>query len=75
VSLRSIIEQTFDLNETKNGGFYVNFLGMTLLQKRSVLFTTMSLHNFIRQHNIKDYEFDNIDIENDVVQAQQDRAK
>lgn len=38
--------------------------------QRSVIFTIVGLHNFIRQHNIKDFDFDSIDTENDVVQAQ-----
>ncbi|VVB02368.1 unnamed protein product [Arabis nemorensis] len=38
--------------------------------QRSVIFATMGLHNFIRQNNIQDSDFDNIGNENDVVQAE-----
>lgn len=36
--------------------------------QRSVIFATMDLHNFIRQHNFEDSDFD--DIENDGEEAQ-----
>lgn len=39
------------------------FLRYDITVKRSVIFATMGLHNFIHQNNFKDSDFDNIDIE------------
>jgi len=71
VSLRSVIERTFGLWK-KKWRVLNEFPRYDITTKRSVTFATMDLHNFIRQHNIKYYDFDNVDSENNVVQAPHD---
>ena len=71
MSLRSVIERTFGLWK-KKWRVLNEFPRYDITTKRSVTFATMDLHNFIRQHNIKDYDFDNVDSENNVVQAPHD---
>lgn len=58
--LRSVIERTFRI--------WNKYPRYDIITK-SVIFAIISLHNFIRQHNIKDSDIDNIDTNNDIEEA------
>ena len=66
-SVRYVIERTFGIWK-KKWRILHEFPSYDIATQRSVLFATMGLHNFIRQHNFEDSDFD--DVENDGEEVQ-----